>query len=97
MGENGMTFFKTTTLEKVWANIIRHEGEAFYTVARKIPYQYTVKEEYILINNDKKRRITKKSLERALLIANPTPKKIQNEGIWGPSYVCGLLLDNRIL
>jgi hypothetical protein len=82
-------------LEKIWQNILRYEGETFKTI-RGIEYRYVVYNDYLLINDDKKRRITKDSFQSALLIENPTPSKIQNEKIWGPSYVYGIITDKRI-
>ena len=60
-------------------------------------YKYVVYGDYILINDDPKRRITKSALEKALTIKNPTPAKIEEENIWGPSYVYGIITDNRIV
>ena len=82
-------------IETIWNNIKSHEGETFRTV-RGIEYTYVVVEDYILINDDKKRRITKDSIKTALTINNPSPSKIQREGIWGPSYVYGIITDKRI-
>ena len=84
-------------LEQVWGNICRHEGEIFLTTARKKQFAYTVKKQYILINDDTRRRITKNAIQKALSIANPTPSKLQAAKIWGPSYVCGILVDHRIV
>ncbi len=83
-------------IELIWNNIKQCEGEVFKTV-RGIEYRYVFYGDHILINNDKKRRITKESLENAMLIKNPSPSKIKNEGIWGPSYVYGIITDKRIL
>ena len=33
----------------------------------------------------------------ALMIENPTPKKIMEEGIWGHSYVYGIVTDKRVM
>ena len=91
-----MLFGKTKNIEKVWRSICQHEGETFYTV-RNIEYNYVVKDNYILINNDARRKITKSAIEKALTLPNPTPSQIQKEKIWGPSYVCGIMTDSRIL
>ena len=91
-----MSFWKKNNIDTVWASICRCEGEIFLTV-RKIEYTYTVKDNYILINNDTRRRITKEAIEYALAIENPKPAKIQKAGIWGPSYVCGIITDSRII
>ena len=82
-------------IETIWNNIKSNEGEAFRTI-RGVEYTYVVVEDYILINNDKKRRITKDSIKTAITINNPSSSKIQKQGIWGPSYVWGLITDKRI-
>ena len=90
-----MSFFKANQIDKVWANICKHEGETFYTQKRKKPFTYVVKDNYIVINNDARRgRITIENIEKSLLIANPIPAKI---GGWAPSYVCGIITDSRII
>ena len=33
-------------------------------------------------------------IENALSIENPTPKNISG---WAPSYICGIITDNRIV
>ena len=82
-------------IETIWNNIKSNEGEAFRT-SRGVEYTYVVVEDYILINNDKKRRITKDSIKTAITINNPSSSKIQKQGIWGPSYVWGIITDKRI-
>lgn len=90
-----MSFLKVSKIDKVWANICKHEGETFFTQKRKKPYTYVVKNDYIVIeNNERRGRIAKEMLERALLIENPTPSKI---GGWAPSYICGIITDYRII
>ena len=91
-----MLFGKTKNIEKVWGNICKHEGEAFYTVRNK-EYDYVVKDDCILVKNDSRKRITKADFEKALSIHNPTWSKIESEGIWGPSYVLGIITDKRII
>jgi hypothetical protein len=61
-----------------------------------IAYSYVVKDNYILINNDLRRKITKINLAKALEIQNVTCAKIGNAGIWGPSYIYGIITDSRI-
>ena len=82
-------------IETIWHNIKSNEGETFRTI-RGVEYTYVVVEDYILINNDKKRRITKDSIKTAITINNPSSSKIQKQGIWGPSYVWGIITDKRI-
>ena len=89
-----MSLWKSNNIDKVWANICKHEGETFFTQKRKTPYTYVIKDDYIVINNNVRRgRITKEMLESALLIENPIPSKI---GGWAPSYICGIITDYRI-
>ena len=90
-----MSFWKSNDIDRVWANICKHEGDVFHTV-RNIAYTYVVKDNYILINNDSRRKITKTNLSKALEIQNPTSSKIGNAGIWGPSYIYGIITDSRI-
>ena len=91
-----MRLYKVINIDQVWDNICKHEGDTFSTV-RNIPFGYVVYDDYILINNDKKRKISKSALNKALNINEPTPSKILKEGIWGPSYVYGIITDHRIL
>ena len=88
-----MLFGKSKNIEKVWANICNREGEAFYTITN-IEYTYVVKDNYILINNDPRRRISISNLEKALEIENPTPSKIN---LRGQSYIYGIITDHRII
>ena len=88
-----MLFGKIKNIEKVWGNICKHEGEAFYTITN-IEYNYVVKDNYILINNDARRRISKSNLEKALEIENPTPSKINMRC---QSYIYGIIIDSRII
>ena len=88
-----MLFGKLKNIEKVWDNICKHEGEAFYTITN-IEYNYVVKDNYILINNDSRRRISKSNLEKALEIEKPTPSKINMSC---QSYIYGIVIDSRII
>ena len=90
-----MSLWKSNNIDKVWANICKHEGDVFHTVTNK-EYTYVVKDNYILINNDSRRKITRTNLSKALEIQNPTCSKIGNAGIWGSSYVYGIISDYRI-
>ena len=82
-------------IETVWRNIQICEGQVFKTV-RGVEYKYKIYDGYLLINNDKRRKITKDSFAIALRVDAPTPLKIQQENIWGPSYVYGIIADERI-
>lgn len=83
-------------IDYTWINIINNENEIFTTI-KGVEYTYTVENGFILINGDKRRRITKDAIEHALKIENPSPSKIKNENIWGPSYVYGIITDERIV
>ena len=91
-----MNIFKHNKIDTVWTNICAHEGEIFYTIRNK-SYTYTVYDEYILINDDKRRRITKHHLQIALSVDDPSPAKLNRENVWGPSYVYGIITDSKIL
>ena len=80
-------------IECVWDNICKHEGEVFFTITN-IEYKYAVKDNYIIINNDNRRKISKLYFEKALKINNPTPSKIN---LRGQSYIYGIITDNRIV
>ena len=79
----------------IWLNIVRNENKIFKTI-RGVSYTYIVKDNFILINGDKRRRITKDMINCALHITNPLPSKLKEKGIWGPSYVYGIITDDRI-
>ena len=79
----------------IWENIRRCEGETFYTV-RGVEYQYAVYSDFILINDDMRRKITKQSLETVVTIDNPSPSTLRRNNVWGPSYVYGIISDERI-
>ena len=87
--------FFDKNINVVWSNIVKYENETFTTKTGK-NFVYVVYGEYILVNDDKRRKITKDNIEKALLIKNPTPQKIAQEGIWANSYIYGIITDNRI-
>ena len=88
-----MHFCKSKNIDCVWESILKYEGEAFYTVTN-IEYKYVLRDNYILINNDSRRRITKAALSKALEIDSPTPSKINMRC---QSYIWGIITDNRII
>ena len=90
-----MKIFNSHPINQVWKNICKYEGADFFTIRGK-KYQYTVIEDYILINNDPRRKVKKENIERALLFQNPSPSKLQREGFWAPSYLYGIITDERI-
>lgn len=82
-------------IEIVWNNIKHHQGDIFYTITGK-PYRYKVHNDYLTIEDIKGSNIKKGYIEKAIRIDNPTPKKIELEGCWGPSYIYGIITDKRI-
>ena len=64
----------------IWDKAKLHEGEIFKTV-RGIEYFYVAFNDYILINGDKKRRITKDMFDMSIRITNPTPAKLQKANL----------------
>ena len=82
-------------IETVWNNIKRHEGEIFFK-KRGGKYTYTVHNDVVIIDGIKAGRITKSTLSKALSVPNPTPRKIELAGCWGPSYIYGIIVDKRI-
>jgi len=88
-----MALWNVNKIDRVWNNILKYEGEPFYTVTN-IEYRYVVKDNYILVNDDPRRRISKANFEKALKIVNPTPSKIN---LRGQSYIYGIITDSRIL
>lgn len=53
--------------DAIWNNIRHCEGETFKTV-QGVEFQYAVYNDYILINDDKKRKITKDAVKKHCLL-----------------------------
>ena len=87
-----MSLWKSNNIDKVWANICKHEGDVFHTVTNE-GYTYVVKDNYILINNDSRRKITKTNLSKAFEMNVSKPTEIN---LWGQSYIYGIITDSRI-
>ncbi|NMA24628.1 MAG: hypothetical protein GX936_03055 [Clostridiales bacterium] len=81
-------------IEAVWQSIISHGGETFYTITG-IPFSYTARNGYIKLNNTN-RNISKINFEKALNVINPSIAKFHALGLQGPSYIYGIITDNRI-
>ena len=81
------------SINTVWNNICKHEGETFFTISDKKPYTYTIKDDHIILS-DRRGKISRSRLENAIQITDPTPKKV---GGWAPSYICGIITDSRII
>ena len=83
-------------IEAVWSKIKLCEGETFYKI-RGGEYTYTVYGDFLMVDGIKASRITKNALAKALEITDPTPRKIELAGCWGPSYIYGIITDKRII
>lgn len=84
-------------INSIWENIIRHEGDVFYTVTG-LEFTYEVIGNAIQIYRDEKhgqKTISKNNFEKALSYQQYDSKEFSNK-IWGPSYVRGILEDYRI-
>ena len=81
-------------IDCIWENIKQHSGKLFKT-AKGIPYDFHVEGDYIKLHNTN-RSIPKKDVENALSIKEPTVSKFQKAGFQGPSYLYGIITDNRI-
>ena len=84
-----------TDINLIWSKIIKHQRENFYTIRGKL-YTYIVEDDNIIIPHVKNGRIPKNNIEKALAVKNPSPQKIGLAGVWGPSYVYGIITDDRI-
>ncbi len=87
-----MSFLKVNKIDKVWANICKHEGDVFYTVKNK-EYTYAVKDNYIIVGIPSRTKITKSYFERALELNVSKPTEIN---LRGHSYIYGIITDSRI-
>ena len=84
-------------IEKVWQNILAHEGETFYTVSG-LPFIYVVENENRIRpyrEGDKRWALTKQVFEKALSFPDFSSKDFSNK-IIGSAYVRGILEDPRI-
>jgi len=80
--------------DRIWANIVNHEGEQFYTVTGR-PCSYKVSGNQIILLNTT-RNIPRSNIERALEIVNPTVSQFERLNLQGPSYIMAIITDPRI-
>lgn len=87
-------------IEKVWSNILTHEGEAFET-ASGLEFTYVVINEYTIRpyrDGETRWPLSKNLFEKALTFSREEySSKEFNNTIIGSSYVRGLLTDKRIV
>ena len=88
-----MSLWKSNNIDKVWANICKHEGDVFHTV-RNEEYTYVVKDNYIIVVSiPSHTRISKTNFEKALEMNASKPSEIN---LRGQSYIYGIITDSRI-
>ena len=78
----------------VWKNIKKYSGEEFYTKTG-IPYSYTVKGSQVMLQNTN-RNIPYSDFEKAVNLSNISISKLNELGVQGPSYIYGIITDERI-
>lgn len=81
---------------RIWCNIIEHQGETFYTQARHRPCSYVVKNDYLHLKNTN-RTIPRRQIEEALKIADVKYSDLKQLGVQGPSYLLAIISDKRII
>ncbi len=87
-----MSFWTSNSIDKVWANICKHEGDMFYTIRNK-EFTYVVMDNYIILSIPSQTRILKTYFEKALEMNASKPTEIN---LRGQSYIYGIITDSRI-
>lgn len=85
------------SIDSIWKQILRHEGELFYT-ATGLAFTYIVINEYTIQpfrEGNGRWPLNKKLFEKALEFKSISSTEF-NKKIVGSSYVRGILLDSRI-
>lgn len=80
--------------DRIWANIVKHAGEQFYTVKGR-PCSYKISGNQIILLNTT-RNIPRSNIERALDVVNPTVSQFERMNLQGPSYIMAIISDPRI-
>lgn len=81
-------------INSVWNNIIKYEGQKFYT-KRGIECTYIIKGEQIVLQNTN-RNIPRSNIEKAIAVDNPSVYKFEKLNLQGPSYIYAIITDERI-
>ena len=81
-------------IETVWERIVAHAGEVFYT-KRGIKYTYHIRNHQVILENTN-RNIPYSNFETALTVVNPNIVKFEHLNLQGPSYIYGIITDDRI-
>lgn len=82
------------TINEVWSNIVKNEGETFRQLKGK-PFTYTVVANSINLSTTN-RNISKKTIEQAMEFL-PLDSTAPLQHLQGPSYLYGILTDKRII
>ncbi len=82
-------------IEMIWKRIQKNSGEVFYT-KRGIPFTYHTGENTLYFENTNC-TIGKTTIERAMMVTEPTVVKLEKERIFGAPYVYGIITDKRII
>lgn len=91
---NNAMLMKNMSNNKIWNNIIKCQGELFFTTVEKKPFSYIVKENSIVLQNTN-RIIPRSNVEKALEVQSPTVSDLNN--LQGPSYLLAIITDSRIV
>ena len=88
-------------LDTIWSNILKHEGEKFYTI-RGIEFIYTSKNgDKIIpsnIDGSKLSPITKDTIGKVIAEYMPLKNTAEIGRVFrAPSYIYAILTDNRIV
>ena len=81
-------------IQTMWERIVAHAGEEFHT-KRGIPYTYHVRNRQLILENTN-RKIPYSNFETALSVVNPNIVKFERLNLQGPSYIYGIITDERI-
>ena len=96
LASGNVTLLKDMSIDKIWNNIIKYQGEQFFTTVKKKPFSYIVNGNSIVLQNTN-RIIPRSNVERALEINSPTVSKFVGMNLQGPSYLLAIITDNRII
>jgi hypothetical protein len=81
-------------IEQVWRNIKAHEGETFFTKKGK-EFTYHMTDRLVILENTN-RNIPIGNFEKAIGVTNPSVVAFQKMNLQGPSYIYGIITDERI-
>ncbi|MBS5934153.1 MAG: hypothetical protein KIC94_14935 [Clostridiales bacterium] len=80
--------------DRIWTNILNHQGEEFHTVRGKT-CSYKISGNHIVLLNTN-RTIPRSNIEQAITVINPTVSKFNSMNLQGSSYIFAIISDSRI-